>query len=59
MGQRIGYISFLVRDYDEAISDFTGQLGFELIEDTSNILQTWASLDNGKRVGPDCSSGLP
>ena len=48
MGQRIGYISFLVRDYDEAISDFIGQLGFELIEDTG--------LDNGKRVGPDCST---
>jgi catechol 2,3-dioxygenase-like lactoylglutathione lyase family enzyme len=51
MGQRIGYISFLVRDYDEAISDFIGQLGFELIEDTG--------LDNGKRVGPDCSTGFP
>jgi catechol 2,3-dioxygenase-like lactoylglutathione lyase family enzyme len=34
MRQHIGYISLLVRDYDEAISYFAGQLGFELVEDT-------------------------
>jgi lactoylglutathione lyase len=41
MKQRIGYIALLVRDYDEAISFYTGQLGFDLIEDTD--------LDNRKR----------
>jgi lactoylglutathione lyase len=34
MPQTIGYVSLLVRDYDEAISFFTQSLGFELIEDT-------------------------
>ena len=34
MRQHIGYISLLVRDYDEAISYFIGLLGFELVEDT-------------------------
>ncbi len=41
MPQHIGYISLLVRDYDEAIAYFTGQLGFGLVEDTD--------LGNGKR----------
>ena len=41
MPQRIGSISLLVRDYDEAIAYFTGQLGFALVEDTD--------LGNGKR----------
>jgi catechol 2,3-dioxygenase-like lactoylglutathione lyase family enzyme len=30
----IGLVSYLVRDYDEAISFFTGSLNFELVEDT-------------------------
>lgn len=34
MRQHIGYISLLVRDYDEAISYFIGVLSFELVEDT-------------------------
>jgi lactoylglutathione lyase len=34
MNPRIGYVSVLVRDYDEAISFYTATLGFELIEDT-------------------------
>lgn len=34
MPQTLGYISLLVRDYDEAIAFFTGFLGFDLIEDT-------------------------
>src|SRR5262249_17510327 len=41
MRQHIGYVSLLVRDYDEAISHFTGKLGFALVEDTD--------LANGKR----------
>ncbi|HEX2861912.1 MAG TPA: VOC family protein [Lacunisphaera sp.] len=34
MSQQIGAITFLVRDYDEAIGFFTTQLGFRLVEDT-------------------------
>ncbi|MEI8089435.1 MAG: VOC family protein [Opitutaceae bacterium] len=34
MNQRIGYVSLLVRDYDEAIAYYTSVLGFRLVEDT-------------------------
>ena len=34
MTQRIGYIAFIVRDYDEAIAWFTSALQFTVIEDT-------------------------
>ena len=34
MRQRIGLVSVLVADYDEAIAWYTGVLGFDLIEDT-------------------------
>jgi catechol 2,3-dioxygenase-like lactoylglutathione lyase family enzyme len=34
MSQNLGYVTVVVRDYDEAISFFTGSLGFELIEDS-------------------------
>jgi len=33
MGQSIGHIALLVRDYDEAIAYFTRMLGFQLLED--------------------------
>ena len=32
--RRLGALSYLVRDYDEAIAWFTGVLGFSLIEDS-------------------------
>jgi lactoylglutathione lyase len=41
MKQKIGYVTLLVRNYDEAISFFTDKLRFDLIEDTD--------LGNGKR----------
>jgi catechol 2,3-dioxygenase-like lactoylglutathione lyase family enzyme len=41
MRQRIGYVTLLVREYDEAIAFFTGVLRFDLIEDTV--------LEGGKR----------
>ncbi|RXT48964.1 VOC family protein [Bradyrhizobium betae] len=41
MRQHIGYVSVLVRDYDEAIAYFIERLGFGLVEDTN--------LGNGKR----------
>ena len=34
MPQTIGYISLVVRDYDEAIQFYTQVLGFDLIEDS-------------------------
>lgn len=34
MKQRLGAVSVLVRDYDEALAFYTGALGFELIEDS-------------------------
>jgi catechol 2,3-dioxygenase-like lactoylglutathione lyase family enzyme len=34
MKQSIGYVSLVVRDYDEAIDFYVGTLGFTLIEDT-------------------------
>jgi lactoylglutathione lyase len=35
MNQRIGQISLLVNDYDEAIEFYTRKLGFNLVENTS------------------------
>ena len=32
--QRLGLISLVVRDYDEALAFYTGKLGFTLIEDS-------------------------
>jgi lactoylglutathione lyase len=52
MGQTIGYIAVVVRDYDEAIRFYTQALGFDLIEDTA--------LGGGKRwvlVRPRGSAG--
>lgn len=34
MKQSIGYVSLVVRDYDEAIDFYVNSLGFTLIEDT-------------------------
>jgi catechol 2,3-dioxygenase-like lactoylglutathione lyase family enzyme len=33
MKQRLGLVSLVVRDYDEAIAFFVGKLGFDLVED--------------------------
>jgi catechol 2,3-dioxygenase-like lactoylglutathione lyase family enzyme len=52
MRRGIQTVSFLVRDYDEAIAYFTGALGFTLLEDVA--------LGGGKRwvrVGPPGGSG--
>ena len=34
MTQRLGLVSLVVHDYDEALSFFVGKLGFVLVEDT-------------------------
>ena len=52
MKQEIGYVSLLVRDYDEAISFYVDKLRFTLVEDTD--------LGGGKRwvlVSPPGSVG--
>src|SRR5262245_12072142 len=52
MGQTIGQVALLVRDYDEAIAFFTGCLRFALLEDTA--------LGGGKRwvlVAPPGAAG--
>src|SRR5499427_8092599 len=33
MKQRLGLVSLVVRDYDEALEFFVGRLGFDLVED--------------------------
>lgn len=51
MPQKIGYVSLLVHDYDEAVQFFTEKLGFHLVEDTD--------LGDGKRwvlIAPSVSS---
>jgi len=35
MAQTIGYVSILVRDYDEALTFFTQSLDFTMVEDAS------------------------
>lgn len=37
----IGYVTYVVRDYDEAIAFFTEKLGFELVEDTPMEGKRW------------------
>ena len=52
MTQNLGYVTLVVRDYDEAQAFFTQALGFELIEDVA--------LGRGKRwvlVAPPASRG--
>jgi len=52
MNQTIAYVTYLVRDYDEAITYFRTALGFRLVEDTP--------LGEGKRwvrVAPEGSGG--
>ncbi len=54
MPQRIGAVSLLVRDYDEAIAYYTRTLGFQLLEDTP--------LEPGKRwvlVAPPSPASAP
>lgn len=52
MALTLGYVTVVVRDYDEAVAYFIDQLGFELVEDTP--------LGEGKRwvvVRPSGSRG--
>ncbi|MBU0912436.1 MAG: VOC family protein [Gammaproteobacteria bacterium] len=41
MKQRLGLISLLVADYDEAIEFYTQKLGFELVEDSPQGEKRW------------------
>lgn len=41
MSQHIGYVTLLIKDYDEAIAFYTEVLGFDLIEDTPLPGKRW------------------
>ena len=41
MRQSLGYVSLIVRDYDEAIRWFTETLSFRLVEDTDLVGKRW------------------
>lgn len=41
MKQSLSLLSYLVRDYDEAIQFFTGIMNFELVEDTPQENKRW------------------
>ena len=52
MAQRLGTVTYLVRDYDEAIGWFTQVLGFVLVEDTPQTpARRWV------RVAPKDAAG--
>jgi catechol 2,3-dioxygenase-like lactoylglutathione lyase family enzyme len=52
MTQKLGQLSLLVRDYDEAITYYTQTLGFELLEDTSlSATKRWVRVSP---PGSDC-----
>jgi catechol 2,3-dioxygenase-like lactoylglutathione lyase family enzyme len=51
--QRIGLVSLLVRDYDEAVAWFTDKLGFTLIEDTPHSdIRRWVRVAPTGLHGP-------
>jgi catechol 2,3-dioxygenase-like lactoylglutathione lyase family enzyme len=53
MSRKIGYVTLLVRDYDEAIAYFTDALGFELIEDTAlSESKRWVLIAPQSTEGP-------
>lgn len=69
MSQKIGYVTLLVREYDEAIDYYSRVLGFELVEDTAlSDTKRWVvvspsgpagtSLVLAKAVGPDQAARL-
>ena len=52
MTQRIGLVTVVVWDYDEAIAYYTGTLGFELIEDTAlGPVKRWVVVAPGGTAG--------
>ncbi len=53
MGQRFGAVTFLVRDYDEAVAFFTQRLGFRLAEDTPlGPDKRWVRVEPAGTAGP-------
>ena len=53
MGQNIGYVALLVRDYDEAIAWFATALGFALVEDTKlSATKRWVLVAPPDRKSP-------
>lgn len=54
MSLHIGYVTLLVRDYDEAIDFYTRVLGFQLIEDTQLSLEKRWVLISPQSRGTTC-----
>lgn len=52
MRQSIAYVTFLVRDYEEAIDYFQQALGFELIQDTPLDGKRWVLVAPPGSGGP-------
>lgn len=56
MEQRIGQISILVKDYDEALNFYTAVLGFELVEDTQlSSEKRWVVIKPKNTNGGGCN----
>jgi catechol 2,3-dioxygenase-like lactoylglutathione lyase family enzyme len=53
MAQTLAQVTFLVRNYDEAVAFFTGSLGFRVIEDTRlSEDKRWVVVAPGSSTGP-------
>ncbi len=53
MTRYIGYLTLLVKDYDEAIAYYTNVMGFYLLEDTTlGIEKRWVLVAPEKNSGP-------
>jgi len=56
MERKIGQISILVKDYDEALNFYINILGFELVEDTQlNSEKRWVVIKPGNTNGQGCN----
>ena len=51
MKQTLALISYVVRDYDEAIAFFTNAMQFDLVEDTPQENKRWVVIRPRGRVG--------
>lgn len=52
MAQRIGLVTLVVRNYDEAIAYYVGKLGFELVENTPlDAVKRWVVVSPPGGIG--------
>ena len=55
MSQRLGLVSLVVHDYDEAIAFYVGKLGFVLVEDSDQPAQDKRWVVVAPRGAPGCA----